>query len=128
MNNYNNFDKLRINIKEIFESNIKRKKEYSNFFLIKFFKRYLVAILYKFGIYERLINSGIIIGWFDEFKEYWIKVLGGRPLWFHDFHFLLGIYRQKYQNVEVTPNSTEKQFLEAWQNPEANFSFLTLFP
>ena len=81
----------------------------------------MVAILYRFGIYERLINSGIIIGWFDEFKEYWTKVLGGRPLWFNDFHFLLGIYRQKYQNVEVPPNSSEKQFLEAWQNPEANY-------
>ena len=87
MNDYNNFDKLRINIKAIFESKIRRKKKHNNFFLIKFFKRYLIAILYRFGIYERLINSGIITGWFEEFKEYWTKVLGGRPLWFHDFHF-----------------------------------------
>ncbi len=112
----NKFDQINIKIDNLFENktinnNFKRK----NFF-IRLIKRYFLAILFVLKIHKRLINSGLLIAWFDEFRLYWSNILKGRPLFFHDFHFLLGIYRQKFMSVTTTDHASEKEFLDSWQN------------
>jgi 2-polyprenyl-3-methyl-5-hydroxy-6-metoxy-1,4-benzoquinol methylase len=114
----NNFDKLNIDISKLF-NNLEIRKNLNHLkkpFIFKIFLRYIVALSYKIGLYERLVNSGFLLSWFYEFKEYWSKELGGRPLYFNDFYFLLGIFRQDYQLVKVEENSSEVNFLYSWQN------------
>ena len=54
-----------------------------------------------------------------------MDVLKGRPLYFHDFHFLLGVYRQKFQKVSTPENSTEKEFLNSWQNKDTIYQLFS---
>tara|TARA_B100000575_G_scaffold281687_1_gene272578 strand:+ start:285 stop:1184 length:900 start_codon:yes stop_codon:yes gene_type:complete len=124
MNNF--FDNIQININKLFEDKNTKKNitDLRRNIFLKFIVRYAVAILYKFGFYERLINAGIILGWFNEFKEYWSSQLKGRPIYINDFYFLLGIYRVKYQELSVEKNSSEQSFLESWQD---NNSIYQLF-
>ncbi len=122
----NKFDNLSININELFDNNTHINKNISHTnFLLKFFKRYFLAFLLFSKTYEIFINSGIFLRWFNEFKFYWTKVLKGRPLYFHDFHFLLGIYRQKFQKVTTPENSTEKEFLDSWQNKDTIYQLFS---
>src|SRR3989339_217727 len=86
------------------------------------FRRYVDKGLYVLGWYTRFVDAGLIRGWFDEFEEYWNKVLSGRPLRFHDFHFLRGVYRQRYQDVEVETGAHRDNFLYAWQEPRNVYS------
>ena len=63
----NKFDQINIKIDNLFENktinnNFKRK----NFF-IRLIKRYFLAILFVLKIHKRLINSGLLIAWFDEY-------------------------------------------------------------
>jgi len=78
---------------------------------------YLTGLLYKTGIYQRLIYSNIKLGWFYEFHDYWVNELGNRPINPHDFYFLLGVYRQKFQYVEVSDSATDEQHIKAWRDP-----------
>jgi len=113
----NKFDNLIINIEELFRKNHYIDNKFLNKnFLVKFFKRYLIGFLLFIKFYDRLINSGFLLKWFTEFRLYWSNVLGGRPIYFHDFHYLLGIYRQKFQSVETPENSSTEDFLKSWQN------------
>jgi 2-polyprenyl-3-methyl-5-hydroxy-6-metoxy-1,4-benzoquinol methylase len=78
---------------------------------------YLTGLLYKTGIYQRLIYSNLKLDWFYEFRDYWVNELGHRPIDPHDFHFLRGVYRQKFQDVEVPGLATDAQHLNAWRDP-----------
>lgn len=78
-----------------------------------------VGALIKTGLYPRLVDSGFIRDWFNEFHHYWVKVLGGRPLKLHDFFYLYSDYRKRYQTIELRAN---QDFLEAWQLPENIYS------
>jgi 2-polyprenyl-3-methyl-5-hydroxy-6-metoxy-1,4-benzoquinol methylase len=85
--------------------------------------RYLVVkLLIKLEIYEKLVDAGILRGWFETFREYWQTKIGGRPISFHDFHYLRCHYRSKYPNVEVKEGATDKEFTYAWQRPENIYS------
>ncbi len=112
----NKFDQINLDINELFQNNsINMEFKKDNFFF-KFFKRYILAFLFFFKIHQKLINSGFLLSWFEEFRLYWQSVLKGRPIYFHDFHFLLGIYRQRFQSVSVPDYANEKEFLNAFQN------------
>lgn len=78
----------------------------------------LDKLLYKKGFYQKMIDSGLSRGWFDEFSDYWTNALGARPLKFHDFFYLYCDYRKKFQLVEVNEGAGEKEFMKAWQRPE----------
>ncbi len=78
---------------------------------------YLTGFLYKIGVYQRLIYSNIKLDWFYEFRDYWVNELGNRPIEPHDFHFLSGVYRQRFQDVEVPDFATDVGHLEAWRDP-----------
>ncbi len=76
---------------------------------------YLIGLLYKSRVYRKLIYSNLKMDWFYEFRDYWVNELGNRPINPHDLYFLSGIYRQKFQQVEVPDSATNEQHLEAWQ-------------
>lgn len=118
----NLYDQLEVNIDTLhqrFDSDPKmmsRQNRTSNIITSSLYK-----LLYKLNIYQKLIDSGIIRGWFTEFQEYWNRVLGGRPLLFHDFFFLYSSYRTKFAQVEVKFQANENDFLMSWQRPENIF-------
>jgi len=82
-----------------------------------FFRRYFDKALFVSGLYKKCIDAGFYRGWFDEFNEYWVQALGGRPLYFHDFFFLYSWYRTKFQNVGITESDSHESYLEAWKDP-----------
>jgi 2-polyprenyl-3-methyl-5-hydroxy-6-metoxy-1,4-benzoquinol methylase len=75
-------------------------------------------LLFVTGIYQKMVDSGLIRGWFTDFSEYWTRALGARPLKLHDFFYLYCDYRKKFQRVEVNENANETEFMGAWQRPE----------
>jgi 2-polyprenyl-3-methyl-5-hydroxy-6-metoxy-1,4-benzoquinol methylase len=120
----NKYDLMRVDIESLFdnESNIKSHKR--PIFFYRLYKRYSTALLIKLGLYERCVDAGFVRLWFSEFKNYWSSVLDGRPMYMHDFFFLLGIYRQRFQDVETPDDANVEEFLESWQNNE---TFYMLF-
>ena len=118
MNDSNYYDKLSINIDKVFDEKINiTSKKFPSLFR-RIFNRYLNAILIKLGLRSSLVEIGFISGWFNDFKKYWSEVLEGRPMYLHDFYYLLGVYRQRFQNVETPETTDESIFLESWQNPD----------
>ena len=111
----NYFDNMGLTVNSLFEQSTK------NQFLIvdsrwrRLLRRYIAGFLIAIGCYSRLVDAGFIRGWFSEFQNYWMGIHNGRPLYFHDFHFLLGIYRQRFQAVETLPNASPREFLDSWQ-------------
>ncbi len=80
-------------------------------------KLYLTALLYKTGVHKRLIYANAKLDWFYEFRDYWVRELGYRPIEPHDFYFLSGLYRQKFSNLDVLDSATNEQHIQAWQDP-----------
>jgi 2-polyprenyl-3-methyl-5-hydroxy-6-metoxy-1,4-benzoquinol methylase len=72
--------------------------------------------LYKWGIWERLVESGFFREWFSDFKNYWIDCLHCRPIYFHDFFYLYSNYRSKFSDVAVFEGADSKQFFDSWQS------------
>ncbi len=81
--------------------------------------RYTTAGLYSSGLLRRLMYAHLKLNWFFEFRDYWVKELGLRRIEPHDFYFLSGIYRQKFQALQVDKEQDKEAFLRAWQAPEA---------
>ena len=78
--NTNNFDKLSIDINDLF-SKKKEVRIYKNKSMLRrLFTRYTSAILIKLELYETLVEIGLIKRWFNDFQKYWYEVLNGRPL------------------------------------------------
>ncbi len=78
----------------------------------------LERYLAKKNLYRKLIDSGMVRGWFKEFLEYWTKVLNGRPLYLHDFFFLYHYYQMKFWKLDIPKGADDKLFLQYWQRPE----------
>lgn len=115
--NPNKFDNLVVNIQELHD------KISSNWGKVSK-KKYPLSKWSKFlasrfpELYCSLVDSGFERGWFNEFKEYWEKALGGRPIYLHDFFFLYDNYRVKFQSSAVEQGASREKFLEAWQLPQ----------
>jgi 2-polyprenyl-3-methyl-5-hydroxy-6-metoxy-1,4-benzoquinol methylase len=87
-------------------------------------RRYGLGALVKTRLHRRLVYANLKLGWFKEFQEYWVGELGNRPIHPHDFYFLMGVYRQKAQQMEIesTPEAgptSDAQILRAWQDSAA---------
>jgi hypothetical protein len=79
---------------------------------------YWHGFLVKTEIRKRLLYGGFILGWFEEFLEFWGKFLKGRPVDIIDFHYLRLLYRTKFQSVQHSNENSEEEFLNAWHKPE----------
>lgn len=79
----------------------------------------LTALAYRLGVHQRLVYSHLSLGWFHEFREYWMSALGNRPLEPHDFAFLTGVYRQRFQALDAEGLGVDERPLQAWQDPRS---------
>ena len=64
-----------------------------------------------------LVTTGIRTKWFDEFLDYWLNVLNGRPLTVMDFHGLHFHYRKRTQYTEQITWNDVTDHLSNWQSP-----------
>ncbi len=109
----NSYDNLIVNVQKLHETPFKST------IIIPRRNPYLIGGLIRAGLWGRLVDSGFVRDWFDEFHIYWVNVWGGRPLKLHDFFYLYSDYRKRYQNVELDES---RGFLESWQLPENIYS------
>lgn len=121
MNNSNHYDRLKVDINQLFDRKFETESKKQHSFLKRLFKRYYFAFLIKTGLINPLTEVGFINGWFKDFKEYWRNVLDGRPIYLHDFYYLLGVYRQRFQDVETPERADKEKFLASWQNPDTMY-------
>jgi hypothetical protein len=70
---------------------------------------------------EALVNTGLRRQWFEEFREYWENVVGGRPLTLIDFHNLRFAYRTRGQVTEQLSWESWPGHLANWQHPKHIF-------
>ena len=131
--NKNSYDNMVVDIDRLFEKKIKKSLIARPGFLQRFITRYINAFQIKTGLITPMLESGLKRKWFIEFRDYWYEALEGRPLYLHDFYFLLGIYRQKFQNVETPDYAEKKEFLvnkfdliNTWQGSLLYFFILVL--
>jgi len=123
MKNSNNYDRLDVNINQLFDSKLDVEiKKYPSL-QKRLFNRYSNVFLIKSRLLNPLIEAGFINKWFNDFKNYWFDILEGRPMYLHDFYFLLGIYRQRFQNVETPETTDMSEFLDSWQNSDTLYQF-----
>lgn len=115
-NNYNNisFDLEKLNK---IDFPLRKKKS----FIVKLFFKYFYGSLIYFKLFDKLIDSGILRYWFNDFKIFWVEHLKGRPIFFNDFHFLLGVYRIKFQNINIEDEKNDSDFLDAWQKNDSAY-------
>ena len=109
----NLYDDVRIDIEEAHRRFTRRDKP-----LLQKRPLYLTGFLIKLGVWKRLVESGFIRDWFDEFHYYWVNNLGCRPLKLHDFFWLYSHYRTKFQTVEIAEHANANEFTDVWQLPE----------
>lgn len=82
----------------------------------------LVVRKYLWYLFKRM---GIDQVWFEEFRTYWGKYLGGIALWgVEDFYFLRGVYRLKFHNLKLPDKASNNLHLKIWQKPEVLFFIL----
>ena len=91
--------------------------------MLNIVRLYFTRLCIKLGIHEALVFNGIRKKWFDDFKEYWLDVLGGRPIYTADFLALLHEYRTRQQHTSVLEwNEDPSQHLANWQDPSELYS------
>jgi 2-polyprenyl-3-methyl-5-hydroxy-6-metoxy-1,4-benzoquinol methylase len=83
---------------------------------------YALGALVSLGLQRRLVYANLRLGWFHEFRRYWVEELGNRPLHPHDFYFLAGVYRQRlqtiyFEHIENAALASDDKHLEAWRDP-----------
>lgn len=76
-----------------------------------------LGLLYKLGILQKMFYANICLGWFYDFKKFWVDYLGNRNIDIIDFHFLRNTYRAKFQEVSLdhTDEKNPEKFLASWQ-------------
>jgi 2-polyprenyl-3-methyl-5-hydroxy-6-metoxy-1,4-benzoquinol methylase len=128
MNKYNKYDNVYLDVADLLKKQVLNYPSYDpnarsgdGLGLLGYLKSklrlYFTALLYKTKVYKKLIYSNIKLDWFYEFHDYWVNELGNRPINPHDFYFLFGVYRQKFQEVKAPDSATDEQHLKAWQDP-----------
>ncbi|OFZ51908.1 MAG: hypothetical protein A2381_01220 [Bdellovibrionales bacterium RIFOXYB1_FULL_37_110] len=118
----NQFDDIRVNlpvsykIQDDYLTTVLKKNINSNI-LYNFLKLAILFSLKKIKLWESLVQCGFIKGWFNEFYDYWVNVLNGRPITVFDFHHLYFHYRRKNQESSEMSWENAKDHIHNWQNP-----------
>lgn len=76
--------------------------------------RKIVGELVDRRLWERLVYSNLALDWFDEFERYWVGELRLRPINPLDFHFLRGLYRQRFQSLVDVSDANALE--EGWRD------------
>lgn len=121
---YNHFDNMALDIHQSHERldarlhDRKAQKKISRSKIGNFLAFRKDALLHKSKLYAPVVNTGLESFWFEEFEDYWLNALSGRPVGIPDFFSLYFNYRQKAQHSEKFDWSTVAVHLENWQTPE----------
>jgi 2-polyprenyl-3-methyl-5-hydroxy-6-metoxy-1,4-benzoquinol methylase len=78
------------------------------------FRRRVMETLVDRRIWDRLVYANASLGWFREFERYWVGELGLRPITPPDFHFLKGVYRQRFQTLVDVSDANALE--EGWRD------------
>ena len=129
------FDNLAVDVKKVYTKFPINKKinpkpnqiEFMKSYFHKLYRNSLIPGKIRKNLWYFLRQTNLDLTWFNEFKNYWTSILGGRPLLnVHDLYFLKNLFRLKFQNVQV-PNTEDPYIhLEAWQRPELIYQLLHL--
>lgn len=117
----NKFDNIEIDLNEIYREldKIPKDSNVRSFGFLDWLVILFTGMTIKLGIRRRLLFGNFLLGWFEQFNAFWKRYLKGRPIDITDFHFLKGIHRIRFQNIEIVgDDKNEKTYLEAWQNQE----------
>jgi len=123
----NFFDDVRIDIDKShksIEGLSRRQQESSNSYLGNMSKYYVNRFLMKYRLQEFLVNNGFKRKWFNDFHDYWTRIINGRPLTVMDFFMLLYDYRKRQQYTEALNWDTPEVHVNNWQNPNQIYSIL----
>lgn len=82
--------------------------------------------LKRLGLWDPMVMTGFIRGWFDEFQEYWSNCLGGRPISIMDFHGLVLHYRKAFHGLTNLSWSSADQHIRNYQSSENLFVLMSL--
>ncbi|MDP3997107.1 MAG: class I SAM-dependent methyltransferase [bacterium] len=82
-----------------------------------------LAALQISGIWKRMVYANLVLGWFNEFQNYWKYELQLCRLSLPDFFYLYGLYRSKFQFVRIAANQEQNResFLSTWQDPATTY-------
>ena len=122
LKNSNSFNNLKVDISKSnneidkFLLSRTKKKSYNTNFLLNKFNFYLDILFKKSNLLDFLVFNGFKKFWFDEFNDYWINCLGGRPITVRDFFFLYFNYRISYQTTTSFNWNSSKIHIKNWQN------------
>lgn len=127
----NEFDNLRVDVPRLYAQFPIEKmgdldpdasgKELSS----RLYRTRILPLSLRLKIWRLLFRSQIDQAWFNIFNQYWVRILGGRPLWsIHDFYFLKNVYRAKFQSNVLPDDPTFH--LAAWQRPELIYQLFHL--
>jgi 2-polyprenyl-3-methyl-5-hydroxy-6-metoxy-1,4-benzoquinol methylase len=78
--------------------------------------------LSRLDLHRRLVHANLALGWFDEFRDYWVNELGNRSIDPHEFHVLHDIYRRRANEAWSRPAPPVGAALvrrQGWQDPLA---------
>jgi len=132
-NQSNFFDKLIVDIPKLYNEYPINKKEIPqpnfvpclNNAFYRLYRNSLIPLKYRRYAYRALRQVYVDLTWFNQFKEYWCKILHGRPFWgVQDLFYLKNLYRSKFQNLALTDSNNSYAHLNAWQQPEMIYSLL----
>ena len=121
----NYFDNVRIDINKSHKSldALPLRKQESNRSLLNNISRYYInGFLMKYRLQDLLVNNGLKRKWFNDFYDYWTKIINGRPLTIMDFFMLFHDYRKRAQYVNSLRWDTPETHVNNWQNPNEIFS------
>lgn len=127
----NRLDDIRIDFAESFKLQddwllrVEKKTVAASFLRNKLSKLYY-SLLKRFGLWDPMLMSGFISGWFDEFQEYWSNCLGGRPINIMDFHGLMLHYRKAFHGITELSWSNADQHVRNYQSSENLFCLMSL--
>ncbi|MBF0455985.1 MAG: methyltransferase domain-containing protein [Magnetococcales bacterium] len=128
----NKFDKLVVNVPELFksfpydakESPAVNKVPFLQTRLHRIYKNRFLPARYRKALWKIGRNTHIDLSWYEVFREYWKTVLKGRGVWsVQDFFFLKGVYtvasaNQSLDNAQAEPEISEGAHLKKWQHPK----------
>ncbi|XXJ21165.1 class I SAM-dependent methyltransferase [Desulfovibrio caledoniensis] len=89
-----------------------RSTIFRDFLKLQWFKA-----LHALNLHEALVANDLLGDWLTDFNDYWVGVLGCRPMRVTDFHFLLQHYRVKQRNADEYTLQTRCEHSNAWKDP-----------
>ncbi|MBU1567478.1 MAG: methyltransferase type 12 [Proteobacteria bacterium] len=122
----NRLDDIRINLPASYKIQDKwladqKKKSICRSFMYNCQTRLFFSGLKRLGLFDTMVMTGVLHGWFDAFSNYWTQCLGGRPITVTDFHLLSYDYRKRFHANSKKNWESSAQHVANYQTPDNLF-------